>query len=104
MYDVLAVVGPIAVDLHVHWISRPSILDHLRVLIDDIVELNGNPRLDLAHSIDRTHNHLVKKSADQELRLSRELQLHDSPNLFSDFFTQIETLTELLHPSSSKVK
>ena len=51
-------------NLHVDIDYAPLTLEHFGVLVDDVVELDLQPVLDLANPIYRAHNHLVKHTID----------------------------------------
>lgn len=57
------------VDLHVDVHNALAALGLLRVLVNDLIELDLHVILHLAHSVDGAHDHLVQLPIDQELRL-----------------------------------
>jgi len=66
--DVLSLAIP-DVDLHVDVHHGFAALGLLRVLVDDLIELDLHIVLYLAHSVDSAHDHLVQLPIDQELWL-----------------------------------
>ena len=86
--------------MHVDVEDLPRVLKELTVLGDDQVEGDLHSRLNLTDAINGAHDHLIDYSIDEKVGLSRELDLHDGPDLFSDIIVQGESLAEL-HDSLS---
>ena len=57
-------------DLHVDTKNGFGALELFRVLVDDLVELDLQFRLNLAYSIDRTHYHLIQQPIYHKLRFT----------------------------------
>lgn len=57
---------------------------------DDVVKRDVLPILHFADSVDSAHNQLVEVSLDQQLWLSRKLDLHHQPNLLDNFFRRLQ--------------
>jgi hypothetical protein len=86
--------------LHVDVEDLSRVLKQLTVLGDDKIEGDLHPRLHLTDAINGAHHHLIDYSIDEEMGLSRELDLHDGPDLFPDIVVQGKRLAEL-HDSLS---
>lgn len=83
------------VDLHVNVIDLFRGLKKLTKFGDDHVKCDGKAWLNFTHAIDGAHYHLINHSVYEQMSLCRELNLHDSPDFFTDIIIQVEGLTQL---------
>jgi hypothetical protein len=90
--------------LHVDVEDLPRVLKQLTVLSDDQVEGYLHSRLHLTDAINGAHDHLIDYSIDEKVGLSRELDLHNNPNLFPDIIFQGESLAKLYDSLSCDLK
>ena len=94
----------VVVHLHVDIEDLSRVLKQLAVLGDDQIKCDLHPWLHLTYAINSAHDHLIDDSVDKEVGLSRELHLHDGPDLFPHFIVERECLTELHHSLSCDLK